>query len=165
MPQIDTQSKNSLTPWKPSTELSISMQAAASAKAIAWSTSPQIALRAARQLAGQWPSASPADPQEWIKTLAIILAKYPLGVVEECVDPACGLAGSNRFAPSGADITAWCDKRVAFHRGMVKWGTMDMATKAEARQFTEQHQRGMLKRLQDLMRGLLRKQQDEEQAA
>ena len=161
---LEIPSKNSLTPWKPSTEPSISMRAEASAKAIAWSTSPQAALKAARQLAGQWPSANPSDPQEWIKTLAAILGQYPLGVVEECVDPARGLARVHHFPPAGAKVAEWCERRLNQHQGAISYAKQ-VAAEAEAAQLSDEHCRNMRERIQSLMRGLLGKQQDEEQAA
>lgn len=123
-----------------------------SKKAIALSTSPHAALKAAKQLVGSWPHANPPDAQGWAGSLAAALAAYPLGVVQECCDPRTGLAQHREFPPTVACIVEWCDKRLAFHRGMVKWGAQFDA-EAEP-QFSDEHRKSMLERLKALMHGI-----------
>lgn len=138
--------------WTPSTGLTIEQQAQRSAIALRYATSPQEAIRAAKQLAGSWPHARPPDADGYAASLAGALSAYPLGIVQECCDPRTGLAQKREFPPTVAAIVEWCDRRLTYHRGMVKWGERN---KPEP-QFSEQHERGMLKRLQDLMHSILR---------
>lgn len=139
--------------WMPSTALTIEQQAQRSALALKHATSPQEAIKAARQLAGSWPHARPPDPDGYAASLAAALAAYPLGVVQECCDPRTGLARVREFPPTVAAIVEWCDRRLTYHRGMVKWG--ERVRKPEP-EYSEEHRRGMLGRLQELMRGLLK---------
>lgn len=143
--------------WTPSTDLTIEQQAQRSAIALKYATSPQEAIKAARQLAGSWPHARPPDPDGFAAALAAALASYPLGVVQECADPRVGLARTREFPPTVAAIVEWCDRRVAYHRGMVKWGHRI----EPERKFSEAHERSMLKRLQELMHGIFRKAQEQ----
>ena len=138
--------------WTPSTDLTIEQQAQRSTIALRYATSPQEAIKAARRLAGSWPHARPPDPDGYAASLASAFAAYPLGVVEECADPRFGLAQKREFPPTVASIVEWCDRRLKYHQGMVKWGE----SIAPEEQFTDVHRKTMLGRLQDLMRGLLR---------
>jgi hypothetical protein len=144
--------------WTPSTELPIEQEAKRSGLALKWSTSPQEAIKQAKKLVAAWPHARPPDAEGYAASLGAVLAQYPLGVVQECCDPRTGLAKIREFPPTVAAIEEWCSRRLAYHRGMVKWGER---AKPEP-QFSEAHERGMLKRLQDLMRGLLRQQKQAE---
>ena len=137
--------------WTPSTALTIEQQAQRSAVALKYATLPQEAIKAARQLAGSWPHARPPDPDGYAASLAGALSAYPLGVVQECCDPRKGLAQTREFPPTVAAVVEWCDRRVTFHRGMVKWGEI----KTPREEFSEEHRKSMLMRLQALMRGLL----------
>jgi len=77
---------------------------------------PAAALKAARQLVGQWPQARPPDPETYAGALGAVLAGYPAGVVEECCDPRSGLARSREFPPTVASIVEWCDRHLQYHR-------------------------------------------------
>lgn len=135
--------------WKPSTELSIEQEAAKSAAAIRYATSRLDALNQAKRLLRSWPHANPPDPAGYAQAIAETLAQYPLGLVEECCDPSTGHAKKREFPPTVASVTEWCDRRLKYHRGMIRWSKQKAP---EADRFDEQHQRGMLKRLQDLFR-------------
>jgi hypothetical protein len=74
------------------------------------------ALRAAKQLVGQWPHARPDDPETWLAALGAALAAYPPAVVQECVDPRRGLAQHREFPPTVAAIVEWCDSRLSRYR-------------------------------------------------
>lgn len=141
--------KTAMALWKPSTQLSIAQEASKSAAAIRYETSRLDALNQAKRLLRSWPHANPPDPAGYAQAIAETLAQYPLGLVEECCDPRTGLAKHREFPPTVAAITEWCDKRLKYHRGMVKWVERQAP---EADRFDEPHQRGMLKRLQDLFR-------------
>lgn len=147
--------------WTHSTGLTIEQQAAKSAMALKLATAPQEAIKAARQLAGSWPHARPPDPDGYAASLAAALTGYPLGVVQECCDPRVGLARSREFPPTVAAIVDWCDRRVTYHRGMVKWAKVDQAE----RQFSEEHRASMIGRLQELFRSLWRKGEGGEKIA
>ena len=85
-----------------------------------WSTSPQDALKATKQLIGAWPHANPPDPAGYAASLAAALAAYPLGLVQECCDPRTGLAKTREFPPTVQSINEWCDRRLAYHRGAIR---------------------------------------------
>lgn len=56
-----------------------------------------------------------------------------------------------------ASIVEWCDRRHAYHRGIVKWANLEAAEVP----FTDEHRKGMLDRLRDLMHGLFDKESQE----
>jgi hypothetical protein len=144
--------------WTPSTDLTIAQQAQRSTIAIRYVTSPQEAIKAARRLTGSWPHARPPDPDGYAASLAAAFAAYPLGVVEECADPRVGLARSREFPPTVAAIVEWCDRRLTYHRGMVKWGQNIVEEPA----FSDEHRKTMLERLKALMHGLFDREISEE---
>jgi hypothetical protein len=137
--------------WTPSTELSIAQQAAVSKIALALRTSPAEAARLGKMLVGQWPHASPPNPGAYSLSIAKTLEKYPLGVVEELVDPACGLASIREFVPTVMAVTEWCDRRVKRHQGAILHAR-NVAAEVE---YSEEHRKTMLARLRDLWKGLL----------
>lgn len=100
-----------------------------------------------------WPHAAPPNPAGWAASLGAVLEQYPLGLVEECCDVRTGLAREREFPPTPKAVIDFCERRLKFHRGMVKWGEQQ---EPEVDRFDEQHQRGMIARLQDLMRGLFK---------
>lgn len=126
--------------------------------AIRYATSPQQAAIEAKKLTAAWPHARPPDAAGYAASLAAVLAQYPLGVVQECCDPRTGLARSREFPPTPAAIVEWCDRRVTYHRGMVKWGERSGAQRAEETRFSDDHRKSMLDRLQSLMRGLFKQE-------
>lgn len=77
---------------------------------------PSTALEAAKKLTGQWPHARPPNVEMWLSSIASVLAQYPSAIVQECIDPRCGLAREREFPPTIAVIVEWCDKRMAHHR-------------------------------------------------
>lgn len=107
--------------WRPSTTLSLEQRAVKSRAILQCATSPREALEAGRKLIGQWPHAKPADPETYAASLAAVLAQYPLGLVQECVDPRAGLARSREFPPTVACVVEWCDNRLAFHQSLAGW--------------------------------------------
>lgn len=147
--------------WRPSTTLSIEQEAQRSIVTLKWSTSPQEALKATKQLIGAWPHANPPDPAGYAASLAAALAAYPLGLVQECCDPRTGLAKTREFPPTVQSINEWCDRRLAYHRGAIKHGEIKAAEAADEAKFTDDHRKSMLGRLQDLMHGLFRQSQQE----
>lgn len=146
-----------LTLWKPSTSLSIEQEARKSKEILKCATSRQAAVKQAKQLLRSWPHANPPDPAGYAEAIATTLAQYPLGLVEECCDVRTGLAKSREFPPTVAAVTDWCDRRLIYHRGIVKWGDRKAAERPE---FPEAHRQSMLKRLQDLMHGIFKKTVD-----
>lgn len=152
----------SLTRWQPSTDLSIEQRAANSTEALRWSTSALAALQAAKGLIRQWPHADPPDAQGWAGSIAAALQEYPVGVVEECVRM---LPRAREFPPTVAAVTEWCDRRLKQHQGAIIGARKAAAERVEAdraARFSEPHRLGMLKRLQDLMRGILTHQRARE---
>jgi hypothetical protein len=110
-----------IQPWTPSTAVSLQQRAIKSREILSSATSPQEAYKAAKQLVGCWPHAKPPDPQGYADGLAAVLAQYPLGLVQECVDPRTGLARSREFPPTVACVVEWCDKRLAYHQSVAEW--------------------------------------------
>lgn len=143
--------------WQPSTTLSIEQESKRSAVALRYATSPQEALRQAKKLVAAWPHANPPNPAGWAASLGAVLEQYPLGVVEDCCDVRVGLAREREFPPTPAAVIGWCDKRLAYHRGMVKWGKQWGQQEAE-RQFSDEHRQGMLERMRALLHGLFDRQ-------
>ncbi len=78
-----------------------------------------------------------------------------MGLVQECCDPRTGLARIREFPPTVAAIVEWCDHRMKVHRGQIILAENEAQDDKDRKRFSEEHERGMLKRLQDLMRGLL----------
>ena len=128
-----------------------------------WSTSPQSALEQAKKLVAAWPHANPPNPLGYAASLAAVLEQYPLGLVQECCDPRTGLAKTREFPPTVQSINEWCDRRLAYHRGAIKHGEIKAREAAENSRFSEEHERGMLERLRELMHGIFR--QSQQQAA
>lgn len=107
----------------------------------------------AKKLVAAWPHARPPDGEGYAVSLAAVLAQFPLGVVQECCDARTGLAKVREFPPTVASIEEWCTRRLSYHRGMIKWGEH----REPERRFSEEHERGMLNRLQALMHGVMRR--------
>ena len=138
-----------LTSWKPSTALSIKQEAQRSTLALKYQTTPNEAFRQVKRLIASWPHARPTDPEGYVASLAAALAEYPLGVVQECCDPRTGLAQKREFPPTVACIVEWCDQRVKYHTGMVKWGKQRANPEPV---FSDEHRKTMLERLRSLLR-------------
>lgn len=108
-------------------------------------TSPQEANDAGRKLIKQWPHANPHDPLGYAMAIGAVFGQYPLGLVQECIDPRVGLARTREFPPTVACIVEWCDKRLTYHRGMARYQPPPTEHK-----FSEEHERNMLVRLKGL---------------
>jgi hypothetical protein len=92
------------------------------------------------------------DPAGYALSLSAVLAKYPLGVVEQCCDPANGLALGREFPPTPKSIADWCERRIKQHRGMIIWAGQ---RRVQAEQtFPDEHRQTMIERLSSLMHGL-----------
>lgn len=137
---------------------SIEQEGATSKAILKWSTSPQQALTLTKRLLGAWPHANPPDPIGYARSIAETLSQYPLGLVEECCDPRTGLAKAREFPPTVASIVEFCDRRLAYHRGMARWADKKASERPE---FSAEHRAGMLRRWQELLRGLWQKPQQE----
>lgn len=141
-----------LQPYKtPSTTPSLASQATASKEILRWSTSPRDAIEQGKKLIGAWPHARPGDPAQYAKAIAETLADYPLGIVKEC---ASLLPREREFPPTVQCVVEFCNRRMKFHRGAVIWGEQEAARQADRERFSEEHERGMLARLQKLLHGL-----------
>lgn len=129
-----------------------------SREVLRWSTSPQDALKHVKKLVAAWPHANPPNAAGWAASLAAALEPYPLGLVDECCDPRTGLAQHREFPPTVAAVTEWCNRRLTYHRGIVRWADQEAAKRPE---FPAEHRQGMLKRLQNLLHGLFDKPQQQ----
>lgn len=74
----------------------------------------------AKQLVGSYAHLRPDNPETFIASIAAVLAQYPLGVAEECVDPRKGIARGAEFLSVKA-IIDWCDKRLSFYQGLATY--------------------------------------------
>jgi len=150
-----------IRPWRPSTELSVMQQAAASKLALRDAISQQQAAEFGKLLIGQWPHASPPNPQAYSLSITTVLEQYPLGVVRECIDPVRGLARDREFPPTQKSVIEWCDRRVKRHQGAIIHGQIEAREKVEEVQFTPEHRKSMLQRWADLMHRLIDRQRVE----
>lgn len=75
---------------------------------------PTDATKAAKTLVGSFANLRPDQPDVFIASIAAVLAGYPLGVVQEAVDPRRGLARKVEFL-SIKSLSDWCDERMKFH--------------------------------------------------
>lgn len=139
-----------LQQWTPSRQLSIPAQAEASKAALRLPVSQEEAARLGKQLIGLWPHANPPNPQAYSLGITRTLQKYPLGVVEECCDPAAGLASTREYIPTVAAVTEWCERRVKRHQGAIIHARNVAADVA----YSEEHRKTMLGRLRDLWKSL-----------
>lgn len=143
-----------LTPYKaPSQNCSIAQQAMTSKELLRWSTSPREAIKQAEKLIAGWPSAKAGNPLGYAISIAATLEQYPLGIVRECCDVRTGLAREREFLPTPHSVIEFCNRRMKFHRGAVIWGEQEAARQADRERFSEEHERGMLARLQKLLHG------------
>jgi hypothetical protein len=155
----DTPMAREMQLWKPSITLSIEQEAAKSKAILQCATSRLDALKQAKRLIQSWPHANPPDPVGYAQAIAETLAQFPLGLVEECCDPRTGLAREREFPPTVAAVVDWCNRRLTYHRGMVKWAEQKAVERPE---FPEEYRRSMLKRLQDLLHGMFKQPVAEE---
>jgi hypothetical protein len=124
-------------------------------------TAASIAIRAAKQLVGQWPHAKADDPEIYIAGLGAVLSGYPPGVVAECCDPRTGLARSREFPPTPAAVVEWCDKRLHHHRQWSKYVQVRKTVDDQQEAFSAEHRKSMLGRLSALMHRVFDKPQRE----
>lgn len=107
------------SPMRPT--ISYPEQKAAIAKQLlAAPTTSTEASKAAKNLVGQWANLKPDNPGVFITSIAAVLSKYPLALVDECVDPRVGAATKIEFL-SIASLTAWCDGRLEHYRALAQW--------------------------------------------
>lgn len=155
--------------WQPpstsSSAVSITDQKPISEMALQYSTSESAAIKQAEKLTAAWPNLNAHNPLGYVTTLAAVLQKYPLGVVEECCDPAHGLALEREFPPTPKAIADWCERRVKQHQGYIIWARKLAAEKAEEQAFSDDHRQTMLGRLSKLMHGLFDKEPQQQEAA
>jgi hypothetical protein len=71
-------------------------------------------------LVGSFAHLRPDNPQTFIASITGVLSQYPLGLVEECVDPRCGIARKVEFL-SIKSLVDWLDRRLAFYRSLASY--------------------------------------------
>lgn len=107
---------------RPSTTSLLEQKAAQAKTALTTpTTSPSVALKAAKQLVGCFPHARPPEPETYAAALGATLAQYPPAIVAECVDPRVGLARTREFPPTVAAIVEWCDARLRYYESLSKY--------------------------------------------
>src|SRR6266487_1108628 len=135
--------------WRPSTISSPEQMRERAQIILKAVTSPQEAIRAAKQLVGCFPHAKPLDPEVYAGSLAAVLAQYPLGVVKECVDPRTGLARNREFPPTVYSVVVWCDDRLQHHKKFANY--VAIGEPRQEKDFSPEHCENMLARLSKLM--------------
>lgn len=111
---------------------------------------------------GCFPHARPPDAETYAGAIATVLAGYPLGVVEECCDPRTGLARSREFPPTIAAVVEWCDARTVHHQRWAAYVPVKVTRQYDGsellrEEFSPEHRKTMLERLQGLMEPFRRK--------
>lgn len=119
---------------------------------------PSDALKAAKQLTGQWPHARPPNAEMWLSSIAAVLAQYPSAIVEECIDPRRGLARAREFPPTIAIIVEWCDAKLKHYQLFAEY--KPRLPPPPEPEFSDEHRIGMLARLQKLMHDLVAANKD-----
>jgi hypothetical protein len=110
-------------------------------------TSSSIAAKAATALTGQWPHVKPDNPEAWIQAIADVFEGYPPGVVAECINPKTGLFRTREYAPTGAAVVEWCDKRLEYHRKWAAYVPIKRTVQPE-KEFSDDHRKTMIERWQ-----------------
>jgi hypothetical protein len=142
-----------LAPWRPqATTLSLEQRSKSSKLVIAHVTTSTEAARAAKMLIGQYAFLKTHDPDAFNASIAAVLQQYPIGLVQECIDPRRGAARKIKFL-SVAELVEWLDDRLAFHQGLASW--TPRPPEPPPKVYSEEHRGTMIGRFATLMRGLL----------
>lgn len=115
---------------------------------MAQSTSNSTALKAAKQLIELWPHAKPSNPETYMAGLGAVLAGYPLGVVQECVDPRFGLAQKREFPPTIAAVVEWCERKMEFYQSVARYAGRSVALPAP--EYSDEHCAQMRQRIAEI---------------
>lgn len=109
-----------LVPWRPpATTSSLELRCEQSRSTIARSTTEVDAARAAKTLIGSYAFLKVHDPDVFNASIAAVLSQYPLGLVQECVDPRRGAARKIKFL-SVNELVDWLDGRLEFHQALAR---------------------------------------------
>lgn len=122
---------------------------------MAFSTSPSRAGEAAKALVGQWAHLKVDQPDVFIRTIAAVLSQYPLGIVEECVDPRTGPVNKLRFL-NVADLRPWLDQRLEYHQALAKHVPRPAVPALPPPRLTPEHRAGMIARFKGLLAAMQR---------
>jgi hypothetical protein len=137
--------------WPRSIELSIAEQAERSRTILSWPPVDRAqAAECGKLLIGQWPQAKPPNPEAYSLGIVRTLERYPLGILQEILEPGIGLAAQREYTPTVAAVTEWCEKRCKFHRGSIKLGEIHAKSADDERRFTPEHRKSMLERIKTL---------------
>jgi hypothetical protein len=102
------------------TTSSLAQRAKIARDLLAYPISATAALKAAKDLGGNFSSLRPDNPARFFEGVARILVEYPLGIVEECIDPRVGLASKIEFLSLHA-LKVWLDERLTFHQSLAAY--------------------------------------------
>lgn len=98
---------------------------------------PSEALSMARKLIGQFPNLRADQADVFIATVASVLGEYPLGVIEDCLNPRIGISRSVEWL-SIEKLVTWCDARLTHHHALANYRPRQHTSiYAEGRTFTE----------------------------
>lgn len=85
------------------------------------------------RLLGCYPGGKPSDPETYVAAVAAILADYPPEIVAKVTDPVHGIARSQKFLPTVAEISAACEDAMIEARKRWKEGFDRRRAIAESR--------------------------------
>lgn len=86
--------------------------------------SPQtnVALKkAALTLLGCYRTGEAHDPKVYITAVIAVLSAYPQDIIDEAVDPRCGIPGKIKWLPTIAEVKDFCEELAAPRRRAAEW--------------------------------------------
>lgn len=126
--------------WQPPpTTSSLELRSENAKLALRDSVAPSLALKAAKQLVGSYAHLKPDQPETFLASIASVLAQYPAGVVQECVDPRRGLARKAEFL-SIAKVVEWCDAKLAHFQALASYQRR-LSEAQPQREFTDEERK------------------------
>lgn len=78
------------------------------------------ASKAAKALTGQFANLKPDNPTQFSASVAVVLARYPLSLVEECVAPGTGLSSKVEFFSIKSTVE-WLDDRLEYYQKLAQY--------------------------------------------
>jgi len=117
------------------------------------------AAKAAKKIAGQFANFRPDNATIFLEGLGELLEEYPLGLVEECASPVRGVALATQFL-SLKSVKDWCDARMQHYQTLAAYQPPTLPPPEPEPDYSSERRESMLKRLQNLMHGLVNRPDD-----
>lgn len=99
------------------------------------------------KLLGCYPGGKPSDPETYVAAVAAILADYPPEIVARVTDPVHGIARSQKFLPTVAEISAACEEAMIEARKLWKEGFDRRRAIAEVRAEPTEEQKARVREI------------------